>query len=29
MIGRTLNYMQMCEVFGDSPVEKKQFIYSF
>ncbi len=29
MIGRTLNYMQMCEVFGGSPVVKKQFIYSF
>lgn len=29
MIDRTLNYIQKSEVFGGSPVVKKQFIYSF
>lgn len=29
MIDRTPNYMQKSEVFGGSPVVKKQFIYSF
>ena len=29
MIDRTLNYKQVSEMFGGSPVVKKQFIYSF